>query len=114
MTTLKPIIETLGAELITAPPGWETRGVCSAFVSDLISDILIADGDSILLITSLLSDQVLRAAGVIGASAIILANRKDVPASLGKAAERQGLALFHTPLPKFETCIRIGRLMEKA
>lgn len=114
MKTLKTFIDALEAKAVSAPAGWEGREAGGIFVSDLISDILIADGEHILLITSLLSDQVLRAADVIGASAVILANRKAVPASLGKAAVRQGLPLFHTPLPKFETCVRLSRVMEPA
>jgi hypothetical protein len=114
MKKLKPLIEALGAKAVSAPAGWEERDVSGVFVSDLISDILVSEGDHILLITSLLSDQVLRAADVIGAVAVVIVNRRQVPAVLGKAAARQGLPLFHTPLPKFESCVRLGHLMEPA
>jgi len=112
MKTLQALIEALNAKPLNAPPGWEDININRIFVSDLISDILIADGENILLITSLLSDQVLRTANIIGASAVVLVNRKHIPVALGKAASKQGLALFHTPLPKFESCVRLGRLME--
>jgi hypothetical protein len=88
--------------------------VKGVFASDLISDILVSDGEEILLLTSLLSDQVLHTAGVIGATAVVLVNRRQIPAALGKMAEKQGLPLFHTPIPKFEACVRLGRLMEPA
>lgn len=112
MKKLKALVEALNAKALSAPSGWEDCSVNRIFVSDLISDILIADGENILLITSLLSEQVLHTANVIGASAVILVNRRQVPAMLGKAAAKQGLPLFHTPLPKFESCVRLGRLME--
>lgn len=112
MKTLKSLIETLGAKAVTAPDGWEDREIRKIFASDLISDILLADGENILLVTSLLSDQVLRTADVIGAMAVVLVNRKQIPAMLGKAAAKQGLPLFHTSLPKFESCVRLGRFME--
>ena len=112
MKKLKVLIEALNAKALNAPPGWEECEINRIFVSDLISDILIADGENILLITSLLSDQVLRTANVIGASAVVLVNRRQVPAMLGKAAAKQGIPLFHTPLPKFESCVRLGRVME--
>lgn len=112
MKKLKTLIETLDAAAISAPDGWENIGIGCVFASDLISDILIADGEHILLVTSLLSDQVLRTADVIGAAAVVLVNRRHIPASLGKAAARQSLPLFHTSLPKFEACIRLGRVME--
>lgn len=114
MKTLKPLVEILDARAANAPAGWEDVAIGSVFASDLISDILIADGEQILLVTSLLSDQVLRTAEVIGAAAVIMVHRKHIPASLGKAAAQQGLPLFHTPLPKFEACIRLGRVMESA
>jgi len=112
MKKLKPLIEALDATAASTPDGWETRDVHTIFASDLISDILVSEGDHILLITSLLSDQVLRTADVIGAVAVVLVNRKKIPAMLGKAAVKQGLPLFHTPMPKFESCVRLGRLME--
>lgn len=112
MKKLKPLIESLDAKTVSVPSGWENIDVHRVFASDLISDILVSSGDRILLITSLLSDQMLRTADVIGAVAVILVNRKSVPAMLGKVAAKQGLPLFHTPLQKFESCVRLGRLME--
>jgi hypothetical protein len=114
MKKLKALVEALNAKTLNGPSGWEDLDINRIFVSDLISDILISDGENILLITSLLSDQVLRTANVIGASAVVLVNRRQVPAMLGKAAAKQGIPLFHTPLPKFESCVRLGRLMEPA
>jgi hypothetical protein len=114
MMQLNTLLESLNAQPLYAPPGWEAREVHSIFVSDLISDILVADGDHILLVTSLLSDQVLRTAEVIGAAAVVLVNRRHIPATLTKAAAAQGIPLFHTPLPKFESCVRLGRRMECA
>jgi hypothetical protein len=113
MKTLNMCVETLEASAVNEPAGWEDREIKGVFASDLISDILMADGENILLLTSLLSDQVLRTADVIGAVAVVLVNRKHVPAAIGKAAERQGLPLFSTPLPKFESCVRLGHLMEQ-
>lgn len=112
MKKLKPLIEALSAKAVNTPAGWEDREIKGIFASDLISDILMTEGESVLLLTSLLSDQVLRTADMIGAVAIVLVNRKHIPVALGKAAAKQGLPLFHTPLPKFECCVRLGHLME--
>lgn len=111
MKKLRQLMDALSARTMTAPAGWEDREIHSVFVSDLISDILMADGEHILLVTSLLSEQVLRTADVIGASAVVLVNRKQIPVMLAKAAAAQGLPLFHTPLAKFESCVRLGRVM---
>ncbi len=112
MKKLSVFIEALNAKALNAPSGWEDRGINRVFASDLISDILITEGENILLITSLLSDQILRSADMIGAVAVIFVNRRNIPAALGKAAAKQGVPLFHTSLPKFEACVRLGPLME--
>jgi hypothetical protein len=112
MKKLSVFIEALNAKALNAPSGWEDRDINRVFASDLISDILIAEGENILLITSLLSDQVLRSADMIGAVAVVFVNRRNIPAALGKAAAKQGVPLFHTSLPKFEACVRLGPLME--
>jgi len=112
MTTLKALIDALAAEPLFAPDGWEQRRVSGVFASDLISDILVSDHEETLLLTSLLSDQVLRAAEVIGAVAVVLVNRRQIPAALGRAAAKQGMPLFYTPSAKFEACVCLGRLLE--
>lgn len=114
MHNLKQMMDRLEAEPLFVPAGWEFLEIGDVFASDLISDILVSEGDETLLVTSLLSDQVLRTADVIGAVAVVLVNRRQIPAALGRAAEKQGLPLFHTPLSKFESCVRLGRLMESA
>ncbi|MFA5689443.1 MAG: hypothetical protein WC959_09910 [Kiritimatiellales bacterium] len=110
-TTLKSVIEALPAEIVYAPEDWEGRTFKNVFASDLISDILMNDGEDPLIITSLLSDQILRAAEVIGAAGVIVAHRKQIPPALGRAAEKLGVPLFVTPLTKFRTSVRTGRVM---
>jgi len=114
MKKLKLLVDALSATVLNGPSGWEDREVRGVFASDLISDILVSDGEDTLLLTSLLSDQVLRAADVIGAVAVVLVNRRHIPAALTKAAAKQGLPLFSAPSSKFEACVRLGPLMEKA
>jgi hypothetical protein len=114
MTKLNALIDALAAEPVFAPEGWAAREVHGVFASDLISDILVSEGEETLLLTSLLSDQVLRTADVIGAAAVVLVNRRQIPDALGRAAQQQGLPLFYTPLSKFSCCVRLGPLVESA
>ena len=111
VTTLKSVVEALSAEAVFAPEGWEERTFKNVFASDLISDILMNDGEEPLIITSLLSDQIIRTAEVIGAAAVIIAHRRQVPPELGRAAEKLGVPVFFTPITKFRTSVRIGRIM---
>jgi hypothetical protein len=109
---LKQIIETLEASGLHAPDGWQTLEVENVFASDLISDILVSEGDHQLLLTSLTSPQVVRTAALVGATAIILVHRRQTPSGLESAARQQKMPLFRSVLTKFEACIRVGRLME--
>ena len=114
MIRLKEIVDALSAAEAHVPSGWEALNVQGVFASDLISDILVSDGEETLLLTSLQSDQVLRTADVIGATAVVIVNRSRVSESLAKGAVDQGLPLFFTSLSKFDACVRLGQIVKSA
>lgn len=109
---LKRVIDDLTAELLVAPEGWEAVSVRDVFASDLISDILVSEGDDQLLLTSLTSPQVVRTAALIGAAAVVLVHRRQTPPELIAAAREQSLPLFRSTMTKYDACVRIGRLKE--
>ncbi len=109
---LKQIVEELDATLINAPADWGEQSVCSVFASDLISDILVSEGEGQLLLTSLTSSQVVRTAALIGAVAIVLVHRRQAPPDLEAAARKQDVLLFRSTLTKYDACVRISRLEE--
>ena len=109
---LKQIAETLDAAVLYAPDGWEDVAVENVFASDLISDILVSEGDEPLLLTSLTSPQVVRTATLIGAAAMVLVHRRQTPASMEAAARQHDLPLFRSAVTKFEACVRLGKLLE--
>jgi hypothetical protein len=106
------IADILNAELIYGPRGWEKVSIHSVFASDLMSDVLMSDRDEMLLITSLSTEQSIRSAGIVGSEAIIIANRKTVTEGMIELAKEQSIALFCTEFPKYESCVRLGRMME--
>ena len=107
---IKEIVEELGAVPLNTPSGWEELEVDSVFASDLISDILVSEGEEQLLLTSLTSTQVVRTAALVGAVAIILVHRRQTPPGLEEAAREQGVPLFRSTITKFDACVRVGRL----
>ena len=107
---LKEIITALEAAPVFAPEGWESVEVSTVFASDLISDILVSDGVNQLLITSLTTPQVVRTAGIVGATAIILVHRRQAPAGLEDAARAADIPLFRSSITKYDACVRIGRM----
>jgi hypothetical protein len=107
---LKQIIETLDAAPLFTPEGWEELDIKDVFASDLISDILVSEGDDQLLLTSLTSPQVVRTAALVGAVAIILVHRRQTPPDLSAAARAQNIPLFRSAITKFDACITVGRM----
>ena len=105
------IADLLEAKLIYGPDGWEKINIASVFASDLMSDVLMSDRDELLLITSLSSEQSIRSAGIVGCEAVVIANHKTVTAGMIELAQELDVALFCTPFPKYESCVRLGRIM---
>jgi hypothetical protein len=111
--TLKEIERTTDAVLVYGAEDWERQQVESVIVSDLISDILVGEGEAQLLVTSLTSAQVVRTAALIGAAAILLVHRRQVPPALEAAAREMDIPLLRSSIAKYDACIRLGRLEER-
>lgn len=109
---LKQIVELLDASPLHAPEGWEALTVDDVFASDLISDILVSEGEEQLLLTSLTSPQVVRTAALVGAVAMVLVHRRQTPPALEAAARQHDLPLFRSAITKFEACVRLGNALE--
>ena len=109
---LEAIVQELDAVALCTPNGWEDKEIGSVIASDMISDILVGDGEDQLLVTSLTSIQMVRTAALIGAVGILLVHRRQVPAALQEAAQEHEIPLFRSPLAKYDVCVRIGRLEE--
>jgi len=106
------IADTLEADLICGPEGWEKINIETVFASDLMSDVLMSDRDELLLVTSLSTEQSIRSAGIVGSEAVVIANSKTVTDGMIELAQDQDIALFRTRFPKYESCVRLGRIME--
>ena len=106
------IADAINAELIWGPDGWEQSNVATVFASDLMSDVLMSDRDDMLLITSLSTEQSIRSASIVGSEAVVITNNKTVTDGMVDLAREQGIALFSTRYPKYESCVRLGRILE--
>jgi hypothetical protein len=109
---LLQIADALDAELQHGPSGWGQIVIHSVFASDLMSDVLMSDRDEMLLITSLSTEQSVRSAGIVGAEAIIIANDKTVTEGMIELAKEQDIPLLSISFPKYESCIRLGRILD--
>ncbi|SHE47989.1 hypothetical protein SAMN05444274_101469 [Mariniphaga anaerophila] len=68
-----------------------------AFSSDLMSDVLTLDEESILLITGLANLQLVRTAEMADIQAVLLARGKPASAEMIELAKENGLVLLETP-----------------
>ncbi|MBN1927797.1 MAG: hypothetical protein JW798_18335 [Prolixibacteraceae bacterium] len=74
------------------------------FCSDLMSDVLTIDTDTILLITGMANMQTVRTAEMADIHAIILVrNKKATPEMIALASE-SGIVIVETPFSAYKTC----------
>lgn len=106
--TLRELVAPLQAEILAGDSNLDIRNVHCVVASDLMSDVLVAAHDDILLVTSLASDQMIRTADLVGAAAVLVVNGKRLPDSALQMADKLGLPLLRTALPKYEACVVIG------
>ena len=105
------IVQRTGWEVLAKGSGFD-RHIRKIVASDLMSDVLVVDEDDMLLLTSLVSDQVLRTAQVVGAVGVVVVNGKPLPSSMVAVAHGLGVSLLTTPLAKFDACVALHRILE--
>ena len=105
------MVKTLEGKLVA---GRESdRKVGTVVANDLMSDVLLNDGDDILLLTSLASDQAIRTANIVGAMAVVVHNAKPLPQTMCQVADTLGIPLISSPLSKYASCVRIHDFLAK-
>lgn len=110
--TLSELAGALGLEVLHAGRGFDSAAVAHVVACDLMSDVLVADRHGHLLVTSLASDQAARTADIVGAAGVLVVNGKTLPATLVTVARDLDLTLLRGAEPKYETCVRLGRLLD--
>jgi hypothetical protein len=110
---LKNLLESTQAQILWSNPEQEGADVLHVVSSDLMSDVLMMDLDHPLLLTSLVSDQSLRTAHVVGAAGVLIANGKTPPPDMTALAGQLGIPLARTPLSKFDAAVALGKALGK-
>ncbi len=107
------IVNILQARTIYKSSLFESTSVESVIVSDLMSDVLVMEKPSPLLLSSLSSEQTLRTASMVEAVGVVIAQNKPLPEGIADLAQDLDITLLHTSMPKFESCVLLGKLLEK-
>ena len=104
--TIADVVKILDGKLM-AGDGSSPRAVGAVVANDLMSDVLLNDADDILLLTSLVSDQAIRTAHIVGAMGVVIHNAKPLSETMLKVAGDLGIPLVSSPLAKYEACVRL-------
>ena len=101
---LEELAKAIGADVKT--PG---RGVTveadQIYAGDRISDLLNAAGESVLLVSNLASNHLMRVAELMEVPGICLVGRQQPDAAMLETAEEHGTLLMVSPAGLFETCV---------
>ena len=120
---INDIVKTLDGTLVAG--GESDRTVGTVVANDLMSDVLLNDGEDILLLTSLASDQAIRTANIVGAMCVVVHNAKPLPQTMCQVADtlgiplvssplsKLGIPLVSSPLSKYDSCVRIHDFLSK-
>ncbi len=111
--TILEAAKVLNAEIVVEGEA-ATTDFNRVVASDLMSDVLLVDEEDILLLTSLASDQVVRAAQIIGAVGVIVVNGKSLPSSIAAIARDLGITLGRCALAKYEACVAVHTALKRA
>jgi hypothetical protein len=109
--TFVDIVEQLPAHVVHKASDFPGKPLRHVVASDLMSDVLVADFDDVVIVTSLASEQTVRTADIVGARGVLLVNDKTPQAAMKALAVQQDLTVLSTPLSMFEACVSLGRLL---
>lgn len=104
--TIKQVMETLDAELLT-PEADLTREVHAACGSDMMSDVLAYVKDQSVLLTGLVNSQVVRTAEMMDMVCIVFVRGKRPDEQILSLARQRGIAVLSTPYRMFTACGRL-------
>lgn len=108
---LNDIIQSLRAEELV-PAGADHPGkvhdICAA---DLLSDILATTKHDFVILTGLVTPQVIRVAEAVDALGVVIVRGKTPPQTTLDAARDEGIPVWRSPLQMFESCAVLAPLV---
>ncbi|MDD4101485.1 MAG: hypothetical protein PHU80_02490 [Kiritimatiellae bacterium] len=106
---LRDIIDACGLEPVLVPDA--EAEVSSAYTSDLLSDVVAHCTEKSVLITVQNHKNTVAVCTLVGAPAILIAHRREIPADMQEAAAREGVALLHTSDSQFAASCKVGSVL---
>ncbi len=106
---LSEIEKLLNCEVLNSPADCDPE-IVSVGAADLMSDVLAFGGPGMLLVTGLNSPQCVRTASVVGAAAVLVIRKRNVPETTIQLASDLEMPLIHVKMSMYRAC---GILYEK-
>ena len=100
---VKEIIRLLEAEILTGEENLDLE-IYSACGSDLMSDVMAYVKEKVVLLTGLVSPQVVRTAEMMDIKIIIFVRGKNPPQNIIDLAMEKGMTVLRTRNPMFISC----------
>lgn len=110
---IEDLASKLQAKVIYQASNSKDLPIQNCIVSDMMSEVLVDDKENTVLITSLATPQTLHTASSISALCVIIVNNKPIPKGTRELASELDINLLVTKLAAFETCIILGKLLQK-
>jgi hypothetical protein len=106
---IQELANILGAETLQA--GGDDTEVTGGYASDLLSDVMANAKTGDALITIQAHRNTVAVAVLIGAPAIVICNKRPIPADMLEAAREEGIAVILTKLNQFEVSGRLWQAL---
>ncbi len=113
MITLEQVSGNLECKTYNQSSNFKNAGIENIVASDLMSEVLVAEEEGLLLITALNTEQTLRTAHIVDAVGILLVNGKTPQPGMIKLADEFDITLISTRTSMFRACAALGRMMDE-
>jgi len=103
--TVTELAKTLNFEIVNT--SYADGEVTTGYTSDLLSDVMANAAEGCLLITIQAHKNTIAVATMVGASAILICNGRQIPEDMIQAANDESLPILRTSLNQYQASYRV-------
>ncbi len=107
---LTKITKLLDCDILNDTDDFENVVIDSAGAADMMSDVLAFGQQNMLLVTGLNTPQSVRTASLIGASAVLIVRKKEIPEKTIALANELDIPLIYSKISMYKACGELYKL----
>ncbi|URA09306.1 hypothetical protein [Thermospira aquatica] len=107
--TVTELAKTLNFEIINT--SYADGEVTTGYTSDLLSDVMANADEGCVLITIQAHKNTIAVATMVGASAILICNHREIPEDMVQAADNESLPLLRTSLNQYQASYQVHKIL---